>query len=283
MSSDKNMAGAIVLYWPGVEVLSNIQSYIDKIDVLYAIDNSSRECGEVVHELKRNPKIIYIFNNQNLGIAQALNLAAEKATAQGCRWLLTMDQDTSFDARMTDAYFDAFGKIDNKEDIAVAAPSHSSPSVAGPMDEYREVETVWTSGSLLNLGLFDRVGRFDEKLFIDAVDHDYCLRAKLKNYRIIQFVNICMNHRLGETKTFYRQGRRSERLVHSPIRWYYIVRNNLYMWKKYHREYPQFTRLHAVVLRNRIRDVVLYEKKPIKVLYMLRGLFDFLIGRYGRL
>ena len=40
-----------------------------------------------------------------------------------------------------------------------------------------------TSGNLLNLKIAEKIGDFEEKLFIDEVDHDYCYRIRRKaNY-----------------------------------------------------------------------------------------------------
>jgi len=92
-----------------------------------------------------------------------------------------------------------------------------------------EREWLVTSGSLLDLNVFKEIGEFDENLFIDYVDTDYCIRLRKSGYKLIQFARPIMMHSLGITKdtlgySFYE---------HSPIRNYYIFRNKLYILTKY--------------------------------------------------
>src|SRR5690606_2060660 len=80
-----------------------------------------------------------------------------------------------------------------------------------------------TSGSILNLKASSKIGAFDEDLFIDLVDLEYCYRASLKGYSTIAFANIPMEHSLGKTESVrsIKTARKSNRILHSPIRLYY--------------------------------------------------------------
>jgi len=90
--------GCVVFYYPTMDVIKNIESYIDNIDNLIVVDNSSTKNENIYNilEQKYGEKIIYIENHDNLGIAKALNIGAEKSLQMGCDWLLTMDQDSRF-------------------------------------------------------------------------------------------------------------------------------------------------------------------------------------------
>ena len=87
------LAGVVVLYEPGDCVLNNINSYIDSLETLYIVDNSSSNNSKKF----KGKKIRYIYNKGNLGIAEALNIGAKRAIKDGYKWLLTMDQDSCFD------------------------------------------------------------------------------------------------------------------------------------------------------------------------------------------
>ena len=54
-----------------------------------------------------------------------------------------------------------------------------------------------TSGSLINTSIFSEIGGYNEKLFIDEVDHEYCYRIKMLGYSVLQLENILLNHTLG--------------------------------------------------------------------------------------
>ena len=105
------IAGTVVWYNPDSENSKNIKTYIDYVEKLYIIDNSKKDNKKLSEELN-NKKIEYIYNNgKNLGISRALNLACEKAEEKGFSWMLTMDQDSSFDSENIKEYFKIFNKI----------------------------------------------------------------------------------------------------------------------------------------------------------------------------
>ena len=87
------LAGVVVLYNPDQKVIQNITSYINEVDVLYLVDNSSKDNSLLfTHE-----KAKYIPLHGNTGIAHALKVGATKAIDNGFHYLLTMDQDSMFE------------------------------------------------------------------------------------------------------------------------------------------------------------------------------------------
>src|SRR4030095_5315976 len=63
-----------------------------------------------------------------------------------------------------------------------------------------ERRTVITSGTLLSLNAYDAIGRFRDDFFIDGIDHEYCLRARAKRYRILLMLAPLLVHSIGERK-----------------------------------------------------------------------------------
>ncbi len=59
-------------------------------------------------------------------------------------------------------------------------------------------EFIISSGSLLNLEIFDQVGPFREDFFIDAIDIEWCFRAWAWGYSCWIDSAISMPHRLGQ-------------------------------------------------------------------------------------
>ena len=87
------LAGIVTLYNPDKEVKKNIESYLSYLEKLYVIDNTEGKDNK--DRLPKSKKIEYIFKNENIGVASALNIAAKKALDDGYKYLLTMDQDTN--------------------------------------------------------------------------------------------------------------------------------------------------------------------------------------------
>lgn len=67
------LAGVVVLYNPDDSVEENINSYVNQLDILYAVDNSERKNKELIERLRQNQKICYIDNHGNKGIAVAFS------------------------------------------------------------------------------------------------------------------------------------------------------------------------------------------------------------------
>lgn len=84
-NKELKIAGIVTLYNPTDDDIKNISTYIDDIDKLYIVDNT--EGSDNKKRLPRNKKIEYIFKNENLGVATAMNMGAEKALKDGYKWL----------------------------------------------------------------------------------------------------------------------------------------------------------------------------------------------------
>lgn len=191
------IAAVVILYHPDESVVSNITTYQDYVDKIMVFDNTETE-PLFKDELLAFPKVEFNHNYENEGIAKRLNAGAEKAIQEGFDWLLMMDQDSNFSKEAIKNYFNCFHQYENKEKIAVfgtryyriekASSEHCKPT---------DIHELITSGSLLNLQLSKIIGSFDEALFIDSVDHDYCIRAKLKGFSLIEFSNIYTRHEIG--------------------------------------------------------------------------------------
>jgi rhamnosyltransferase len=277
------LAGVVVLYNPDNSVLENINSYINQVDKLYAIDNSEIANDVLVSKLKSNPKIQYIFNNGNLGIAQPLNLGAKKAIAAGYNWLLTMDQDSKATANMLPQLVEFIegSKIDN---IGILSPYHDIEM--GPprgMGEYEVTLSVMTSGNLLNLSAYEKVGTFKEDFFIDYVDIEYCLRLNKKGYKVIILNNVDLIHNLGNISNIKSSFVKFKTSNHNALRRYYMTRNRFYVRDLYLKDYPDFIKNDISGFYKEIVKIILGEKqKHSKLKNILKGYFDYKKGLTGK-
>ncbi|MBS1511622.1 MAG: glycosyltransferase [Bacteroidetes bacterium] len=232
------LAGVVVLYHPDQnDVIRNINSYIAGVDMLYIIDNSSQQFrGVLLNQIKGVDKIKYIFNGSNKGIGYALNLAAQMAADNEFQWLLTMDQDSGFEKSQLESYLRIFANnIRHRADIGVVGVSFDETSKPSQAETIINANKVITSGSIINLALWAKTGGFDEKLFIDEVDHEYCYRI-LKNGGQVMFLpSVFLDHILGNPtdKGYLSVLAKKKRTIYSRQRIYFMVRNYLYVRKKY--------------------------------------------------
>lgn len=283
----KEIAGVVVLYYPDENtIIRNISSYLSWVDVLYVVDNSGT--GEMDFHGKitgLDSSIIYLKNLHNEGIAAALNKGAELAFESGHRWLLTMDQDSYFDESEITHYFSAFEKYFlHKVTTAVIVPSFTNKSEL-IIDKYAfsEVKGFITSGSLMNLNVWKESGGFDEKLFIDEVDYEYGYRVQKMNYKIVRFTNIYFNHELGHKREGAYLGMLSnrKRTIHSPERVYFMVRNYLYVRKKYKNLFPEeFKERDGQLLVSLKNNLFFSGRFWPNAKCVIKGCYDFFKGNF---
>ncbi len=279
----EELMGVVVTYYPNKNIKDHIGSWAGRVREVAVIDNTPGG-SPVLKELFPSgyPSLTIVYNGVNKGIATALNQGAEIACKKGYHWILTMDQDSAFaDGR----FFDEFPHF-RAENVAVIAPGNDAANHRpDPLtDPVTEPPVVMTSGSLINLHVWEAIGRFNDKLFIDEVDHDYCLRALIKNYRIIQLNSAILRHRLGDHQMIGFAGIKRCIHFHSPERTYYIFRNNCYMFKVYSSEFPGLMKKRKAILIRDLLVILLFAPCKLRHLrYAVKGIRDFRKNRYGQI
>ena len=281
MVKAKNVVAVVVLYNPNRLIIKNISTYYSLLENVVIVDNSETSNEEILNDLKKMSNTHLIENHENKGIATALNQGIEKAILLGGEWILTMDQDSYFEADMLKNYFKLYNEINDKVKIAALGPNHEKEI---SQEQISKVENLITSGTLLNAEVFKKIKGYDEKLFIDEVDNDYCYRAQLEGYNLYQCNNIFMNHELGNKKEITSIfGSKKTRIFHSPIRLYYIVRNSLYMTEKYKTVFPNAIKKTNRDVIVRIKNNLLYgSEKWSTIKFLVFGILDFKRSRFGK-
>jgi len=287
MDSTKNtngnfeLAGCVILYHPDKEVVRNISS-LSMLDKVYVIDNTEGKINENGEAIRRFSNVHFYHDFDNQGIGKRLNQVCNLAIGDGFIFLLTMDQDSHFEPEVLSKYFSCIK--DNISDKAIAMfgvsiikefenPDFCSSSL---------VDFLITSGSIINLSLYQELGKFDERLFIDYVDTEYCLRIKEKKYKCLKFHNILLDHKLGNSieRRSYKNFKFSPRIIHAPSRIFFMVRNYFYLKKKYKSKFPAELRQLGNDLKVRIKNNFLYGDSRIAVLSnVIKGFVAYLRNR----
>lgn len=277
------IAGVTVAFFPDEAVMANIATYCEKIHVLYIYDNTGEESELLKSFSRKFSHVIYIHNGENKGIAWCLNEAAKKALDCGCAWLLTMDQDSHFLENDLDSFFDRLNESAHLN-TAILSPYHVTRFSRIPDRGLKKTRIAMTSGNLVNLEVHKDLNGFDEKLFIDGVDWDYCLRAGQHGYDVWIDHDCHLKHQLGSV-TFHKM-LFWEVVVqnYSAIRRYYITRNKLYIFAKHVRHYPKLCiRWTLTVLLDWVKILFFEEDKVGKSVAILKAFRDASIGRFGKL
>lgn len=272
------MAG-IVTYNPDIMWLhENVDSIMPQVSALCVIDNGSENVNEIenyISSLKYagNKRIEFVKNGANKGIAFALNRLMMMGKECRCSWVITLDQDSIVPNGLVKSYSEKF--VD--KDVGIISPVikdrnivHKTPPKG--QEHFSDIEFCITSASLTSVYAWEEVGGFDEKLFIDYVDHDFCIRIREKGFRILRDNSVMLSHAIGnatEKKVF---GRWISVSNHSAFRKYYQIRNNIYLSKKYH-QWSKYKCLRNIVITY-LKVILFEDKKFEKLRKMNRGLLD---------
>lgn len=278
----QKIAGVVILYHPHDNVINNIMSYLPHLDSLLLIDNSQPSVEEIYDQLRQHfdEKIAYLPNAQNYGIAKPLNQGAAFALSKKADWLLTMDQDSRFQNNDLDLLIQAANQS-NKNEVGLLTPFHRTPNAQAVTFEKAttEVRITMTSGNLLNLDAYKKCGSFDERLFIDSVDHEYCLRLRKNNYKLIRINRSILNHELGRIIYHRFIFFKIKTTNHSAYRRYYITRNRLYvMFRYFSFDLKYFRRELKHYLLDLFKILLVESNKIQKLKQFGLGTLDFIRG-----
>ena len=190
------LAGVVILFNPDKHLIQNIQSYAGKLDLLLVVDNSETLSLNRILLEQLNPNTIIVHDGKNEGIAKRINYACKYAIEQGFTWLLTMDQDSRFDAGSLDTYLECINHFKKKDSTAMFGISHEKNENQTDCTCIETINLI-TSGSMVNLTIAAKINFFNEALFIDEVDTEYCYRAKNKGYSVCKLLDVNLIHDLG--------------------------------------------------------------------------------------
>jgi rhamnosyltransferase len=140
-----------------------------------------------------------------------------------------------------------------------------------------------TSGSLLAVDTFQRLGPFEESLFIDSVDHAFSLRIREAGLVIRTCGQAVLLHAPGHPKPHTRLGIEFHSTNYPPIRRYYQERNKIWIYRRYGWKFPGFC--WAMLLRSFVDLAKIWlaeSDRPRKSCFFLRGIYDGLRGRMGK-
>ena len=228
------ICGIIVLYNPDIDRLyKNVMALINQVEELVMIDNFSSNLQLVKSRLAGVDRISYIVNKQNEGIAKALNQGMKFAQDRNYKWALTMDQDSV----VSDNLILAYSEYMDWDKIAIICPLVEYKNYYRKKDHtgnrYDYIDACMTSGSLTSVAAWNNVDGFDEWMFIDYVDNDFCTNLRLNGYKILRANSAILHHELGNAERINIGFFQIVIFNYSKIRNYYYVRNTIYYIKKY--------------------------------------------------
>lgn len=288
------ICATIITYNSGEGFINTFNSVYNQVNKIVIVDNGSEKTTiDLLERLKKEYPIELILCKENLGIAAALNKGVKYALDNGYDWVMTLDHDSNLKEDMAKKLLEAYYRIDEEKRRKVVSllPRYIELGLDRERQDARYtntdiqyVEGGITSGNLVNRKAFEEVGYFDEKLFIDFVDYDFCFRIKEKGLDIVEVANAILYHRIGETKSGRFFFKKVSATNHSPSRRYYITRNRIYCWKKYKGIVDDSIRFDKSCAVKEAVKILLYEEnKLLKVKMIVKGIKDAKRNKFGKI
>src|SRR5271157_41378 len=281
------MGAVIVTYNPSGVVLENVAALRRQVDELVIVDNGSGDAPMAyIDEARRAFECEVILNGRNLGIAAALNIGVRYAESRNCEWVALFDQDSTAVGSFVVSMRRACEKHENPGKIAIIVPQYvdreSSITMPVTKDRSGNILAGITSGSMMPLKIFRRCGVFDESLFMDYVDHEFCLRVRSMGFEIVQSEEANLLHSLGAMTSHKFLGRKFFTTNHRAARRYYITRNRVWLYKRYFWQDFTWTLKDARSLIAETGKILLVEQdRALKLRNILLGIGDALSGHMG--
>lgn len=268
------IAAGIVLYNPEIARLDkNIESIKTQVNEIILFNNGSKNTKQILKYLKnKNVNYILVNSDSNLGIAHALNRLCKEAMKKNYKWLLTLDQDTVVSPNLVHKY-SQYVNLPNVGQLSCTYKDRNSSELKYKIDtDVKEVKECITSGTLLSLGALEKVGGFDENMFIDYVDFDLCYALRKINYKTYQISYIGMLHEIGHITPVNFFCKRIDIFNQTTFRHYYRCRNYFLFSKRYN-----LCKVHTMIYMQFKEwvKVLLYENnKFAKTKAMFKGMYD---------
>lgn len=288
----------MVTFYPERTVVDNVAALLEQVERILIVDNGTTgDCADYVEQAAAlSDRIELIRLGENIGVAGALNRAVEWAMDTDCVWLLEMDQDSRVTPHMVDTMLATYDAYPEPGQVAMLCPvprevatgtliEHEHRGQARRDARWREVLWAITSGSLTKMSVLAEIGLYDEELFIDCVDADYCLRCDQAGFRILEVAGAVLEHRRGQQTRHRIAGKTVYTSNHSALRRYYIARNRVLMVRRYIFKYPvvMFRFVLGLAFYHFITVVLWEQDKLAKLRYLGRGLVHGIVGVGGRL
>jgi rhamnosyltransferase len=284
----RTVCAVIVSYHPSPEMVESIPRVMEQVQGLVVVDNGSNPDElKLLRETARAAGVHLIENRENLGIAEALNQGIRWATSKGYPWVILFDQDS----RITDGFIDRmFATLESHpehERIGSIHPRYVHPDTGlekyvSRADDKGPITSI-TSGALMPIWVFEKIGDFASEYFIDWVDIEFSYRIRAAGFLIVDSRDAVLLHAAGHPRQFSFLGFHFRPGHHSSTRWYYMSRNRIAVYRKYLRVFPVWIlKSMGASVKDTIKSFIVEDDRLVKLRNFMLGTWDGVIGRMGK-
>ena len=282
------MCAVTVTFHPSARMVQHLQKVLPQVQKMVIVDNGSRNEERVMlREAAEASGFQLIENAENLGIAEALNQGVRFAKEHGYSWVLLLDQDSCLNEGFVERMVETWAAHPQKHRVAAIHPRYVDPKT-GLQSPVRRADdggpiTSMTSGALMPIWVFDKIGEFASEYFIDCVDTEYCFRIRAAGYLLVDSAQAELTHATGNSELCRILGFSFRPTHHSTVRRYYMSRNRIMVFRKYLSIFPRWALVSMYdSLRDTVKCLLGEPNRSIKLRRIVLGTWDGLTGRMGK-
>jgi rhamnosyltransferase len=289
MTVDKKVCAVIITFRPEQDAIEGFRLLRSQVHDLVVVDNGS-ESGMVERFRAASHELDFtlIEVGKNIGIAAAQNIGIEWAVARECMFAIFFDQDSTISEGFVAKMLHCLESDPRKERTAIVVPRYrdkrSGDTLVSRYTSDGNLELAMSSGSLIPVNLFEKIGKFKEELFIDYVDYEFSLRARSAGYVIRECHEALLLHEPAKPQRHQLFGLLPVTTAsYSALRRYYLARNLVWMVQTFASRYPLIClRFVRNFVTDSLKIVLVEDGMWVKSHASMRGILDGLRGRMGR-
>lgn len=278
----------ITVYHPDYNVKENAEKIALQTDVVYICDNSPNNNEDLFNYQLDN--IHYIWFGENLGLSKAFNKVLTENEFKDDDFIIFFDQDSSIGEDHIKKLAQEYENLENSGiNIGCLAPvffntSNNTveiPKMKSPLNNHSfKVASVITSSMLCRYKSIKEIGFWNERVFLDMADWDFC-------WRIMANGKICVMTDVATLKHSLGTGEKKIGPLHirvgSAFREYYQTRECLYLLTKSYTPFKFKIRFIAMLTVRPLIHLLFLSNRRERFKYIIIGIKDFFRKKTGEL
>lgn len=288
----ESIAAVVVGFNPDIKVLDELLlSLSHQVSLLVLVNNGGAE-----HFLKDFPEdrasVKYLSLNGNKGLGTALNAGFELAVEAGMQYMVTFDQDSHAAPTLIADLHAAMGNAKSRDPRCIAVsptffdrrdgkkiffPFYQTvDGVIKPVFESDDdhglvkADALITSGMFVDTQAWKEGIRYNEGMFVDFTDTEWCFRVRDLGYNLYGCLNVEMGHALSDAPPVKIFGLSFFR--YSPVRRYFFFRNTVAVCRMEHTPSVWKRRLSTALMLRFAVNLIIDKNKIQSLKMMMRGI-----------
>lgn len=274
----------VSLYFPDENVKKNISHLLRFVDNVVLLDNTPGSDNSGL--FAGLEKTEYIAYKENLGLSEAFNRYLKSLKENS--YIIFFDQDSFCPENLIEQlkkdYLFCCKRLGRKGIIGPAYFEKNANQLMIPRqkkeisDGVYQVKSIITSGMFTELEVLQKIGFWNEEIFLDMADWDLCWRVLKNNFFCCLTRNVVLSHRLGKGVHKILNIKISEG---ASFRIYYQIRDCLYLLKKDYVPLKFKLKFIAMLSIRPILHLLVFSDKKSRIHYFLKGIKDYKKNIHG--